>query len=226
MIFDNVMSALLRSGRKGVRFYYYSTSEVYWSLPSADRYIDGWIRPGENIDVSNPRSSYALVKLYAERTLADRMKFFPVGDIVSSVVIRPFNVFGPGQRRGVVYSMMKSCLEDGIIRYSEDTTRTLTALSYISNETVGLMDRIGYCEIDMSDGVSMYMKTLAEAIKMYMERKFGITGIFLQPLPPDRSIRYRQSSPVIGDPDKIFDIFNDSIDMDALAAEIMEGCGK
>lgn len=79
-IYDNVMSAMLRSGARGLRFFYYSTSEVYWSMPSPDVYIGKDTVPGENIDTENPRSVYALEKLYAERNLAERMRFFRTGD--------------------------------------------------------------------------------------------------------------------------------------------------
>ena len=89
------MTALLMSGIK-TSLFYYSTSEVYWSMPSPDIYIDEFIVPGIGIDYSNPRAVYAAGKLYAERNLADRERFFGGSDFSAVNIIRPFNVYGPG----------------------------------------------------------------------------------------------------------------------------------
>ena len=94
-IYENVMTALLASGIK-TSLFYYSTSEVYWSMPSPDIYIDEFIVPGIGIDYSNPRAVYAAGKLYAERNLADRERFFGGSDFSAINIIRPFNVYGPG----------------------------------------------------------------------------------------------------------------------------------
>ena len=225
-IYDNVMSAILLSGSRGIRFFYYSTSEVFWSMPSPDAYIGKDDVPGERIDAGNPRSIYALGKLYAERNLADRMRFLNNGVFAAATVIRPFNVFGPGQRRGVMYSMVKSCVEEGVIRYSDDTTRTLTELSYISGKTASMMDGAGFRSVNMSDGFSTDMETLALAVGRFMSWKFGFPAPGIEKLPPDRSIRYRQASPVSRDPDEIFGMLRDSADMNALAVEIKEGSGR
>ena len=130
-------------------------------MPSSEICIDDHMVPGAGVDRENPRSVYAMVKLYAERNLQDRMKFFNIGDFKAINVIRPFNVYGPGQRRGVMYSMLRSGISGEKIRYSEDTTRTLTSLSYISEKTVGLMGRTGFRAVNMSGGFSVDMKTLA-----------------------------------------------------------------
>jgi len=57
--------------------------------------MPGNILLGETIDRQNPRSIYAIAKLYIEENLESRMKFFG-GDFTAVNVIRPFNVFGPG----------------------------------------------------------------------------------------------------------------------------------
>ena len=161
-------------------------------MPSPDVYIDEFISPGIGIDYSNPRAIYAAGKLYAERNLADRERFFGGSDFSAVNIIRPFNVYGPGQRRGVMYSMLKSGIAEGKIRYSEDTTRTLTSLSYISRKTVDLLGKTGFRAVNMFNGISTDMKTLAIAVKKFLTWKYG--GKFkadLEALPPDASIRYR-----------------------------------
>ena len=221
-IYNNVMSSLLQSGIKGATLFYYSTSEVYWNMPSPDAYIDDNVVPGASIDYGNPRSVYAAGKLYAEHNLRDRMRFFNVGDFSAINVIRPFNVYGPGQRRGVMYSMLKSGLVEKKIRYSDDTTRTLTELGYISRKTVDLLGSNGFRAVNMSDGISVDMKTLAGAIQRFLSWKTGSRPVVLEKLRPDASIRYRQASAVIRDPNPVFEHLKNSVDMNALFEEIFK----
>lgn len=195
-------------------------------MPSPDVYIDEFIAPGIGIDYSNPRAIYAAGKLYAERNLADRERFFGGSDFSAVNIIRPFNVYGPGQRRGVMYSMLKSGIAEGKIRYSEDTTRTLTSLSYISRKTVGLLGKKGFRAVNMFNGISTDMKTLAIAVKKFLTWKYG--GKFkadLEALPPDASIRYRQASEIIRDPDTVFETLKSSSDMNALSEEVVSEIG-
>jgi nucleoside-diphosphate-sugar epimerase len=169
-------------------------------MPSINAFIDDHMMPGAGIDIDNPRSVYALTKLYAERNLSDRIRFLKPNELDAAIIIRPFNVFGPGQKRGVVYSMIKSALKDKVIKYADDTTRTFTSLSYISNSTVKLLDRIGFKTINMSDGFSTNMETMAKAINLFLVWKFKLqNSIKLEKLLPDKSIRYRQASTVIYD---------------------------
>lgn len=71
----------------------YSTSEVYWSMPNSFSYISNSVPDAGNIDKSNSRSIYSLVKLYAEYDFFQRQRLF--GEFSRLVVIRPFNVYGP-----------------------------------------------------------------------------------------------------------------------------------
>jgi nucleoside-diphosphate-sugar epimerase len=169
-------------------------------MPNTEAFIDNYIMPGVGINMDNPRSVYALTKLYAERNLSDRLKFLKPPEIDTAIVIRPFNVFGPGQKRGVIYSMIKSGLKDKVIKYSDDTTRTFTSLSYISENTIKLLDRTGFRTINMCNGFSTNMETIAKAISMFLIWKFKISNkIKLEKLLPDKSIRYRQASSIIYD---------------------------
>ena len=219
------MTALLASRIK-TSLFYYSTSEVYWSMPSPDIYIDEFIVPGIGIDYSNPRAVYAAGKLYAERNLADRERFFGGSDFSAVNIIRPFNVYGPGQQRGVMYSMLKSGMAEGKIRYSEDTTRTLTSLSYISGKTADLLGKRGFRAVNMFNGISTDMKTLAIAVKKFLTWKYdGKFKVDLKALPPDASIRYRQASEIIRDPDTVFEALKSSSDMNALSEEVASEIG-
>lgn len=221
-IYDNVMLAISLSGKTGLKLFYYSTSEVYWNMPSINAFIDDHMMPGAGIDMNNPRSVYALTKLYAERNLLDRLRLLKPNELDAAIIIRPFNVFGPGQKRGVIYSMIRSGLKDKVIKYADDTTRTFTSLSYISNSTVKLLDRTGFKTINMSDGFSTNMETIAKAIRMFLIWKFNISNkIILKKLLPDKSIRYRQASNIIYDETKIFEILKASDDINNLADEIM-----
>lgn len=88
--------------------------------------------------------------------------------------------------------MLKSGIAEGKIRYSEDTTRTLTSLSYISGKTVDLLDKPGFRAVNMFNGISTDMKTLAIAVKKFLAWKYGgKIKVDLEALPPDASIRYR-----------------------------------
>ena len=213
------MTALLMSGIK-TSLFYYSTSEVYWSMPSPDIYIDEFIVPGIGIDYSNPRAVYAAGKLYAERNLADRERFFGGSDFSAVNIIRPFNVYGPGQRRGVMYSMLKSGMTEGKIRYSEDTTRTLTELSYISKKTADMIGSAGYRAVNMFDGISVDMETLAGAVRRFLSWKIGGRPPALEKTPPDPVIRYRQASAIVRDQYAVFEHLKASADMNALFNEI------
>ena len=120
-----------------------------------------------------------------------------------------------------MYGMLKSGIKARRIKYAEDTTRTLTELSYISSATVNLMDRTGYRAINMSNGFSVDMRTLAAAVAKFLSWKFGIRPIEFIPCPPDKSIRYGQASFVINDSDEVFSVLRSSEDMNVLASEVI-----
>lgn len=201
-----------------MRVFYYSTSEVYWNMPSDYALIDGHAVPGAGIDRSNPRSVYALVKLYAERNLADRMNV--LGDFAAATVVRPFNVYGPGQMRGVMHAMLKSAFRTGTIEYSDDTTRTLTSLSYISEAVVDILDRDGFRAINMSNGVSTDMATLATAVSRILSKDYGIAPLRLLKAAPDMSIRYRQATSVTRSPEEVEKFLRSTPDFSELAEEV------
>lgn len=87
--------------------------------------------------------------------------------------------------------MLKSGMAEGKIRYSEDTTRTLTELSYISKKTADMIGSVGYRAVNMFDGISVDMETLAGAVRQFLSWKIGGRPPALEKTPPDQVIRYR-----------------------------------
>ena len=59
-------------------------------------------------------------------------------------------------------------------------------------------------------------------MRQFLIWKFGNSRIGdIEPMPPDMSIRYRQASAVMRDPDAVFEILKQSDDMHRLSEEIM-----
>lgn len=51
-------------------------------------------------------------------------------------ILCPFNVYGKGQARGVIYDMIESALKRNEISFSDDTTRTFTDVELASKLAV------------------------------------------------------------------------------------------
>jgi len=128
----NVAHALTKrfyAGKQSVDFTYYSSSEVYGSgnecsFPDSMNF---------NINVRNPRSLYAIEKL-ADETMFRSLR--ELGAISHLKVLRPFNVSGTGQKRGVVFEMFRDAFTKKSIWFSKDTVRTLTDIDYASKRGV------------------------------------------------------------------------------------------
>ena len=117
--------------------------------------------------------------------------------------------------------MIKSAVCEKTIRYAADTTRTITSLSYISEKTCELLNRPdGFYAVNMSDGISTSMFTLARAIARMLDKNYGYAGITLEQLSPDKSIRYRQAGPLAESEQEIIDFFNSSNDFDKLVKQV------
>ena len=171
-------------GRKPVDFTYYSSSEVYGSgeglgVPDSMCF---------NVNVRNPRSLYSIEKLAGE-TMFKALK--DLGAISNLKVLRPFNVSGTGQKRGVVFEMFRDAFTENRIWYSKDTVRTLTDIDYASKRGVDAILRASDKIMNIIDrnGV-VSMCDLAYMIKGEVER---ITGekIVVVEKGHDPSIRVR-----------------------------------
>lgn len=192
MIFDNVMKAIdaanTRYGRK-YDFTFYSTSEIFGSVGKTDMItLQSKPRP---LMLKTPRKAYANQKFMSEKylkrildseTLFSRLK-----------IIRPFNVSGKHQRRGVVYDMIYDALKTHHMWYSTDTTRTITSADYAKRLSVdAIMSEERLVECNLSENITVSMETLAETIRDVI----GDKTITLVKRPPDKEIRFRQTSMV------------------------------
>lgn len=164
---------------------FYSTSEIYGSLDSKKRVISG--NSKANITY-NGRGLYASQKLNAELSLISG-----IGDngILRVKTIRPFNVSGKHQRRGVVYEMVKSAFETGSIWFSDDTYRSFTSIEYASRiaTDIILSDDI-IVEKNLSENLTFSMEEVASLIK----EEIGDDDLEIVRKEPDMAMRYRQTS--------------------------------
>lgn len=132
LISFNVAQALTKrfyAGKKPVDFTYYSSSEVYGNCEGRcnAKTVD------LTIDTKNPRTLYAIEKL-ADETMFSTLRNF--GAISHLKILRPFNISGAGQKRGVVFEMFRDAFVEKSIWYSKDTLRTMTDIDYASKRGV------------------------------------------------------------------------------------------
>lgn len=149
---------------------FYSTSEVYGNSG-----LSGFKSAGAlYVDPAYGRSLYAQEKLVAETILNSlRQK----GAIASLRVLRPFNVSGKHQKRGVVYEMVKSAIQDHTIFYAKDQSRDIT---FVQDATQYAIDMILSRQDGMFDVTShnhIMLKDLAYCIKGAMHRIQQMTDI-------------------------------------------------
>lgn len=104
-------------------------------------------------------------------------------------IIRPFNVSGKHQRRGVVFDMVKDAVENGKIWYSMNTTRTLTSSEFAKSRSADLIlsDKSGV--FNLSEGITLTMEALANEIR---DRIGG--SIELEAREADPQIQFRQTT--------------------------------
>lgn len=120
----------------------------------------------------------------------------------------------------MVHAMLKSAFGTGAIEYSDDTTRTLTSLSYISEAVADMLDRDGFRAVNMSNGVSTDMATLAAAVAKILSEDYGMVPARLLKAAPDASIRYRQATPVTRSPEEVEKFLRSTPDFSELAEEV------
>lgn len=186
-IFDAIQFAS-KKYNKSYNVTYYSTSETYGSLNSKNEIIT--LQTPYKFIKGHNRYLYSHIKYNAE---VDYFKMnYEHPEIVYAVkIIHPFNVYGKNQKRGVVYSMIKNALENNVITYSNDTTRTLTSLKLASRMSVDVILSDENQHANISDvNCSLTMKSLAQIIKDIL----GIPQIKLINTEPDKLIRYRHTS--------------------------------
>lgn len=206
-IYKNFIKALnlaydFQQGKTGFDVTFYSTSEVFGGMHSKYDYITN--DSPYRFDRNSQRYLYSKTKADMEKNLTELKN---AGKLRFLKILRPFNISGKGQRRGVLYEMVKSAALSGKIKYMLDTTRSITDIDLASTEAV---DRIlAECDVSTNivDNCSVELKTIALRTAEY----FG-NDVELEEIEPDKYMRYRQVSkiescdPVVnGKLDKIID---------------------
>ena len=202
-IAKNVFSAIsnIFSSKKQlitpINLFVYSTSEIYGSLRNKFETItyNTAVNPPSNY----PRSEYAKSKIFLEQF---SRQFYHNSNCLNSIhIIRPFNITGKHQRRGVVYDMVKSAILEKKIYFSYDTLRSFTSNQFAANYVVkvGLENKSGVFEHNLTQNLTFSMEKLANIVRSCIQDN----SIDLVKLPPDKDIRYRQTSIETEDEDSI-----------------------
>lgn len=193
-MFDNVIDAAVEAStkyNKKFNFIFYSTSEIFWSLDSIKDKITENTEFNFFNNLQNPRSNYARIKFEIEDELKD---VFFKQYFEKILILRPFNISGKYQKRGVFYKMVKSAMENNYIDFRIDTTRSITpdwmaselAVKYILNmdkqyDVKHIVDPFGSCTLEF----------LAKTIKDILEHNYNKKDIKLVAHYPDEDIKYR-----------------------------------
>lgn len=198
-ILDNVISNMEYIHTKYNKLYdvtFYSTCEIYGSQKSPNDLITVYTEPSF---IDDNRKMYSIQKYNTESELGFLFNFY---DYLSNLkIIRPFNVSGKHQRRGVVYDMVESAYKHNTIWYNDDTTRTLTSAKYAQNESTNIILSEEHGRYNLSENITVYMEELANEIANVVGNVKN-ESIELVKQPPDNKIRYRQTSLPDGTYDK------------------------
>ena len=206
---NNIISAIDKVWAETGRQFcvtFYSTSEIYGSLDSI--YADPINQYSDVRLNAHGRGLYAYEKYTTAVALHNRTSHFADymdehKPIFSLNILKPFNVSGLNQLRGVVYTMYKSAKEIGDIVYRVDTTRTITPDWVASKQAADIIETGDGSPIIASPEYSFTLETLAKMIKDICEKDFGYPEIRLTCIDPDNSVRYRHLS----FPDKNMEVF-------------------
>lgn len=162
---DNCIDAILDCARwtNGINVVFYSTSEAYGNADLA--HIER--RRPTIVDPMHARSLYAQEKLMAETMLN---YYRSIGAIKSLCIFRPFNVSGKWQKRGVIYEMVKSAVNSGVIEYAEEQTREVT---FVQDATRQALDAILHRvegTFDMTSKMHVALEDLACCVKVALAK--------------------------------------------------------
>lgn len=165
---------------------FYSTSEVFGGMRSKYDYITN--DSPYRFDRSSQRYLYSKTKTDMEKKLAELKK---AGKLRFLKILRPFNISGKGQKRGVLYEMIKSAALSGKIKYMFDTTRSITDIDFASAAAADCILAKRDVSMNIVDNCSVELETIARRIAEY----FG-NGVELEEIEPDKYMRYRQVSKI------------------------------
>lgn len=186
---DAISKASTEYGRK-YHVVWYSSSEIFGSADGDKTITDcSEVR----LNMNSARVLYSIVKITGELLFKQMYK---EGQIGALTILRLFNISGMHQKRGVVYKMMKSAIENGRIEFSNDTTRTITSVYGMLDQTfdVVLNNESGIVERNISEGEnSVYMEDLAKMIKDYLVSNNIVDKVELVKKEPDTFLQYRHT---------------------------------
>lgn len=195
-ICSNIIAAIDKTSNKKLDLTYYTTSEVFGSLSSKDIFIDN-DTPYRQIE-DQARQKYAYQKISSEYEFKNQVFY---NKLANFKTIRPFNVYGLGQRRGVVYSMIMSALLNNTISFADDTTRTFTDIDLCSKQSVDIILSEKSLHKNVADPrCSITLECLAHIIdEVLYDTKLITSHCKLIKKEPDKYVRYRQVSKVNND---------------------------
>lgn len=195
-ILHNCVNAIREATGKYDRRYHvvwYSSSEVFGSINKDDVILGG---SDVKLNMNHARTLYSIVKLTGE--LLFRQMFLD-NQIQALTILRLFNISGKHQRRGVVYNMIVSALTRGKIQFSCDTTRTITSVTAMLEQTFESVfnNLAGVVEKNVAeDGNSVLMEDLANTISKYLLTNNVVEHIDIVRDDPDEFLRYRHTGHV------------------------------
>ena len=189
-IFDNVLFAVQQAAKKRARpfsFVYYSSSELFGSQKTIYDLIT--TKTPYSFDFSKPRHKYSYVKWQAENQLFAISEQHP--DVLTNVkIIRPFNICGKNQKRGVMFEMISNAINEGKIFYAADTVRTMTGIDTASKMAANAIMIDQNVKVNVADSrCSLTMKSLAKIINSVL----GMNCSLIETT-PDSYMRYRSVS--------------------------------
>lgn len=149
---------------------YYSTSEVYGNVnPDNDNKFNAL----PSIDPSYPRSLYAQEKLIVETM----MNYALSNNLLSSLrIFRPFNVSGYRQKRGVIFDMVKSAMNNKTIWYAANQSREISFLDDATSIAAKfIVDRTNGT-FNLTSKNHIMLKDLAYCVKVAYEKLYPNDG--------------------------------------------------
>lgn len=163
---------------------FFSSSEVYGNMTmfrGMDAVVDSY---------NCPRSLYAMAKLYGEKIFKGLVE---EGKINAGTVLRPFNITGAHQQKGVVAEMLRSGIVNKQIRVRENTTRTLTPVKDAVDALIALIKTpvSGYSVHNLvSEYMGFSLEVVAQGVAKFLKAETG-ADVGLKVCPMDSFIRDR-----------------------------------
>ena len=189
---DAIQIASERYKRK-YHIVWYSSSEVFGSIEPYEMILnDSYVK----LNMNDARSLYSVVKLTGELLLKQMYKDKQINSLT---ILRLFNISGKYQRRGVLFDMINSALSSKQIEFSDKTTRTITSVQCMIDETFDTVFKnangVVYKNIT-EDNNSIYMEDLTKMVSNYLISNNIVDKIDLIRNQPDNFLQYRHTGDI------------------------------